>query len=146
MGSLSLPDSGTGYIDAVAIIYSLPPHPTYWPILLPFWEAARERRFEVVSSDLTLMEVLGGPIRTGDTSLGAAYEEMLSSDVRLLPILQPVLRNAAVLRLHSGLKTPDAIHAATALAARCTLFLTNDPHFRRVSGLPVAVLDDLLAG
>lgn len=51
----------------------------------------------------------------------------------------------ARLRAATGLKTPDALHAATALQAECALFVTNDTEFRRVDGLPVAILDDLLA-
>ncbi|MXX20157.1 MAG: type II toxin-antitoxin system VapC family toxin [Gemmatimonadetes bacterium] len=39
--------------------------------------------------------------------------------------------------------TPDAIHAATALQASRALFVTKDTDFRRVEGLPIAVLDDL---
>ena len=42
------------------------------------------------------------------------------------------------------LKTPDAIHAATALLAGCALFVTNDRGFKRVPGLRLAVLDDVL--
>ena len=38
----------------------------------------------------------------------------------------------------------DARHAATAIQAECALFITNDADFRRVPGLPVVVLDDLL--
>ena len=36
----------------------------------------------------------------------------------------------------------DALHAATALAAGCSLFVTNDTDFRRVPGLPAVILDD----
>ena len=35
-------------------------------------------------------------------------------------------------------------HAATALRAGCALFVTNDTDFRRVEGLPIIVLDDLV--
>jgi len=50
-----------------------------------------------------------------------------------------------VLRASSGLKTPDAIHAASALVAGCTHLITNDPAFRRVPNLVVVVLSDLIA-
>jgi predicted nucleic acid-binding protein len=40
------------------------------------------------------------------------------------------------------LKTPDAIHAATALLAGCALFVTNDPAFKRIAGLPVGLLSE----
>ena len=55
-----------------------------------------------------------------------------------------VFKDAARLRAETGLKTPDALHAATALRAGCALFITNDADFRRVPGLPIIVLDDLL--
>jgi predicted nucleic acid-binding protein len=64
----------------------------------------------------------------------------------LLPITQDVLREAARLRaLHTPLKSPDAIHAATALVHGCALFLTNDLGFRSITGLPLAILDEVIA-
>ena len=55
-----------------------------------------------------------------------------------------LLRDAAQLRADTNLKTPDAIHAATALAKGCVQFITNDPAFRRVSGLNIVVLSELI--
>jgi predicted nucleic acid-binding protein len=56
-----------------------------------------------------------------------------------------VLRQAAVLRATiPSLRTPDAIHAATALLGNCDMFLTNDPGFRRVPGLPLILLSNVL--
>ncbi len=56
------------------------------------------------------------------------------------------LREAARLRaLIPALESPDAMHAATALLYGCALFLTNDNGFRRILGLPFAILDDILA-
>jgi predicted nucleic acid-binding protein len=42
-----------------------------------------------------------------------------------------------------GLRTPDALHAATALATGCVPFVTNDPRFRRVLSLPLALLSEI---
>jgi predicted nucleic acid-binding protein len=42
------------------------------------------------------------------------------------------------------LKTPDAIHLATAQNAGCALFVTNDGGFRGLAALPLVILDDLL--
>jgi len=49
------------------------------------------------------------------------------------------------LRATTKLKTPDAIHAATALVASCALIVTNDAGFRNLPGLPVAILSDLIS-
>ncbi len=92
------------------------------------------------------METLVIPLRNTDTFLINAYEQLLlSSEMQLIPINQSVLRQAATLRANTNLKTPDAIHAATALSGNCTQFLTNDKGFRNVSGLPVVVLNEVLA-
>jgi predicted nucleic acid-binding protein len=92
------------------------------------------------------LEVLVGPLKTGNTRLEAGFRALLlgSTDVKLIPISQQVLERAAKLRAAIGLKTPDAIHAATALEYRSASFITNDPAFGRVTGLSVQVLNDLL--
>jgi predicted nucleic acid-binding protein len=65
-------------------------------------------------------------------------------EVQLIPATRSLWEHAARLRANTGLKTPDALHAATALDAASTLCITKDRDFRRVEGLPVVVLDDLL--
>lgn len=56
-----------------------------------------------------------------------------------MPTTLTIWEQAARLRA-LGLKTPDAVHAATGLAGSCALFLTNDPIFLRVPNLPVTIL------
>ena len=145
MGTLTLPASGLVYLDANPVIYSVENHPVYWPLLQPLWQAAKGKTIEIVSSDLVLMETLIGPLKSGDTALANAYEQLFQqAQTRLLPITHATLRRAAQLRATTKLKTPDALHAATALDASCALFVTNDVGFRVVPGLPLVVLDDLL--
>ena len=101
----------------------------------------------VVTSELTVMETLVKPFQTQDQALEAACRAVLfsTSDVLLVPVSRVILEQAARLRASTGLKTPDAVHAATALDAGCTLFVTNDAAFRRVTGLNVVALHELLA-
>lgn len=47
-------------------------------------------------------------------------------------------------RAEFNLRTPDAIQAATAIADNATGFISNDTAFKRIVGLDVMVLDDLL--
>ena len=109
------------------------------------WRAAQAGTVEIVSSELTLMEAMVGPLKSGNTTLEKAFEQvLLGTEMRLLPITQPVLREAARLRATTKLKTPDALHAATASDAGCALFITNDVGFRAVASLPLVILDDLL--
>ena len=146
MGSLSLPASGTIYVDTQVIIYSVERHPVYLPLIEPIWHAARAGNIAVVTSALTLLECLVLPLRLGDQALQRAYEQaLLGTELRLMPIDQGILREAAKLRAaSSSLRTPDAIHAATAAVGGCGLFVTNDMALRRLAGCAVAVLNDLL--
>jgi predicted nucleic acid-binding protein len=145
VGSLTLPSSGLVYFDANPVIYSVEKHPVYGPLLQPLWQAAQARTIEIVSSDLVLLETLVGPLIAGDTALANAYEQLFQqAQTRLLPITQTILRQAARLRATTKLKTPDALHAATAFDAGCVLFVTNDMAFRLVASLPLAILADLL--
>lgn len=92
------------------------------------------------------MEALVLPLRNNDLLLLETYEQLLlSEEMQLIPISQSVLKQAANLRARTKLKTPDAIHAATALSANCSQFLTNDQGFRNVPGLPVIILSEILA-
>lgn len=144
MGSLTLPASGSVYVDSMAVIYSVERYPDYWPLLEPMWLAAQAPTIEVVTSELTLMEVLVKPLKTNDAKLVTAFEQALvGTDVTLQPITQSILRDAAQLRATTNLRTPDAIHAASSKAIGCSLFVTNDIGFRNVPGLPVVILDDL---
>ncbi len=147
MGSLTLPSSGAVYADTSLFIYSIEGVLPYAPLLAPLWAAASAGTIEVVSSELTLMEALVGPYKRNDTALAADYEAVLrQGGVRAVPISETVLRAAAGLRAATpSLRTPDAIHAATASLNACKLFLTNDTGFKRLSGLNVLILDEVLA-
>lgn len=154
MGSLTIPESSLIYIDTSIVIYKIEQVANYCTLLNPLWDKFQAGEISLLSSELILLESLVLPIRRGNTQLLNAYQQLLlTSSIRLIPISQSILREAAQLRATTGLKTPDAIHAATALGdplrvsrRDCsTLFLTNDRQFRVVSGLPVIVLNEVLA-
>ena len=60
-----------------------------------------------------------------------------------MPVSAAIADLAAGLRAHHALRTPDALHVATALATGCDAFLTNDATLRRVTALPVISLASL---
>jgi predicted nucleic acid-binding protein len=146
VGSLTLPSSGPVYADTQVFIYSVEKHPKYASFLRPLWECVASGDLEIVTSELTLLEALIGPMKNSDSGLESDYESLfVCSGIRLFPITASILRAGARRRATlSSLRTPDAIHAATASACRCTLLLTNDVVFRRIPDLPVVILDDLL--
>ena len=145
MGAIILPPTGVICLDTAPVIYSVEKHADYWALMQPVWQASQAGQIGIVVSELALLETLVAPLKNADAGLIAAYERLLTkTEVRLLPITEQVLREAASLRAQFNLKTPDAIHAACALIHGCDLFVTNDPIFRRVPNLKVEILKDLI--
>ncbi len=145
MGQLSFPPLAKVYLDTAPFIYSVEKHADYWQILIPLWNALKQSEIEVFTSELTLLETLVQPIRQNNLTLVSAYETLLTkTDVKLEPINLTVLRRAADLRAAQNLKTPDAVHASTAIAANCSYFVTNDNGFKRLSNFNVVVLSEII--
>jgi len=116
------------YLDANAFIYAIEPGTPWTDELRRFFEKLHTGERKAVTSELTLAEVLPKPLALGATDLILAYETLLSAEspIEVLAINRMVLHQAASLRGQSKLKLADAIHAATALYANCTDFLSND--------------------
>lgn len=145
MGSLTLPPPGGRiYLDANTFIYSVERVDPYFPIVRPIWQASARGELTTRSSELLTVESLTGPLKRAQPRLVNLYERVLGQEVELIPVTRAILRSSAALRAAHGLKTPDAIHAATALDAGCDLFVTNDDIFKRIPGLPVVTLKDVL--
>ncbi|MBI1827567.1 MAG: PIN domain-containing protein [Planctomycetes bacterium] len=144
MGPLKLPDSGTVYLDSCCVIYAVESVEPYNQALQPLWQTAASGRVELSCSALTLLEVLVKPIRERKKELENAFRSFLvsSKEIQLLPIGVAVIERAARIRAETGLSTPDAIHAATALEVGVSTFITNDPAFRRVPGLAVTLIGE----
>lgn len=77
-----------------------------------------------VGSVLLLPEVLTKPMALGDEAVDR-IEELLSR-LELLPVTESIARTAVQLGARYGLKSVDAIHLATAVAAGADRFITND--------------------
>jgi predicted nucleic acid-binding protein len=94
-----------------------------------------------------MLELLVQPYRVSDIHRVNRFYALLTT-YQNLDWIPPTLEQAdlgARLRADHNLKTPDAIQAATALACRATGLVSNDSNLRKVAGLEVIVLDDLLA-
>ena len=85
----------------------------------------------MVCSELVIAETLVLPMREGNAELEVAFRSVFAApEVQLVPTTRQIWEDTARLRAETGLKTPDALHAATALRSGCTSF----PGSRRESG------------
>jgi predicted nucleic acid-binding protein len=91
------------------------------------------RRDEILTSVMTLGELLVQPMRDGDFALVQSFKRILRSPgITVLPFLDNAAEIFAKLRADKNIKPPDAIQLATAAVAGCDLFLTNDERLRSV--------------
>ena len=144
MGLIAEIGEGPAALDATAFIYWIEESPAYLDAIAPVFRAADGGDIEIVSSALTLLELLVVPYRAGDLGLAERYEALLkrSRGVRLIDIDTGQLRGAAQLRTLHGVRTPDALQLAAALAARCPVFVTNDRRLPAIPGLRILQLRD----
>lgn len=133
------------YIETAPLIYYVEEHPTYIAKMDVVVTTVENTSIEAVSSVITLTEVLNQPIKVGNTKLEQDYRNILvnSGSYRLVPVNVQIAEMAADLRARYGLRTPDALHVASAIVSGCDSFLTNDLGIKRVTELRVLVLDEL---
>lgn len=141
----ALKDVGRLYIETAPLIYYVETNPTYIARMDAIIDTVENQPIRAYSSVITLAEVLLQPLRTGDKTLEQEYRDILvnSGGYQLVPTTIPVAESAADLRARYNLRTPDALHVASALRAGCDAFLTNDTGIKRVTELTVLVLDEL---
>ena len=146
MGLIDEVRPGPVGLDTPVFIYFIEEERRFLSILKPIFEAIDGGTLEGVTSGLTLLEVLVTPYRAGNLPLAEEYEALLtrSRGLRLVDLDRGVLRNAALLRATLGMKPPDAIQVAAALAAGCPAFVTNDRKIPAVPGLKILQLRDYL--
>jgi predicted nucleic acid-binding protein len=90
------------------------------------------RRDELLTSTLTLAEVLVKPLSVGDRVWADRYEKLLNTPgVSLLTFDRAAARIYAQLRQDKTMRPPDAIQLSCAASAKCDLFITNDERLSR---------------
>lgn len=126
------------YLDSCIAIYLVEEHPAYF--------ASIERKLAepdgiVCYSPLTELECLVLPLRLKRNDLLDKFNRFFSLNLKL-EIHDAVYQEAARLRADFGIKTPDALHLATARFHNCTELWTNDG---RLAGVANSMAVDVVA-
>lgn len=128
MGLIEDLGSGRIGVDTAILIYFIEEAPAWLPVVRSLFLAADAGRLELVTSVVTLLEVLAFPYRASDDALARRYDTLLtrSRGIRLVDVTREQLRWAARLRASTGIRTPDALQLSAAHEAGCRAFVTND--------------------
>jgi len=132
------------FFDASALIYLVEGKP-------PFGQRVRQTLARLAEADsdlgtavsrLTWLESRVGPLKTNDTAVLASYDAFFARrDLVWVELTKDVVELATAIRVRHGLRTPDALQAASALQLGADhVFLTGDGAFNRVAGLSVKLL------
>ena len=102
----------------------------------------REPSVAVALSRLTWLECRVHPLREGNAVVLEAFDAFFQRpDIVWVDLSGQVIELATAIRARTGLKTPDALQAASCLQLGADhLFVTGDNAFRKVAGLNTKVL------
>lgn len=88
----------------------------------------------LVFSELSRMECRVQPLRAGNDAVLTAYDKLFGNAAyRTLSLDKQTFELATQLRAQHKLKTPDALHLATAICAGCDEFWTHDNRLAQVA-------------
>lgn len=120
------------YLDSNIVITILEHIAPLSPSQKQFIDALETGKISGVSSHLTLAECLVKPMRESNEQVIEAVLQFLENQdhVELLPVSRDILVKAAEIRAVTSTKLPDAIHLASAMAAGCQTFLSDDRGIR----------------
>ncbi len=132
-------------LDTAPLIYFIEENPAYIETVRFFFEAMDRGDFLVVTSTVTLLEVLVHPFRSNNRKLAAEYRDiLLNSKLTILEVSTSIAEQAAQLRAAHNIRTPDAIQVSAALSAGASHFLTNDIRLPEIPSIQIFSLDALL--
>lgn len=139
MGSLreeELPAGSVVALDTPVFVYFLEHHPRYYAAARALLRRIERGEVAGALSSLVFAELLVPAYRAGDRPLAKRILGLLTAfpHLQVVDVSPRIAAQAAELRAAHGLRTPDAIHAATALAAQAAGIVTNDRHFDRLAG------------
>jgi len=132
------------FFDASALIYLIEGKEPFAARVRKELAAAARKHPEMGAavSRLSWLECRVGPMKGNDSETLALFDAFFARpDLVWIELSRDVVELAAAVRVRHGLRTPDAMQAASCLQLGADhLFLTGDSTFKRVAGLNVKVL------
>lgn len=130
------------YLDTCCIIYLIEAASPFHGVVVA--RVLRERSApaaRLLTSRLSRLECRTKPLQGGDRALLGRYDEFFAqAGLDVIGVSDEIVERATELRAKYGLKTPDALHLATALEQASDVFLTGDAALARCGEVNVEVL------
>ena len=142
-----IPKGSRVLLDTVALIYFLEENERYSKSAEKIFSRIESGQLQGVMASLVFAELLVPLYRSGDPQAATGLSNRLRNfrNLEVIPLTTEISMGAARLRADYGLRTPDAIHAATAISTQSNGILTNDKRLKVISpeGLSIWLFDNL---
>ena len=134
LDAAKLPGGALLLVDSAPIIYTLEANARFAAHFAPLFQRHGDGEIGLAVTTITLAEVLSGPLKLGEEVLAKRYRAVLEAWL-VVDFTADIAESAARLRGKYGLKLPDAIQVASALAINADALVTHDRDFAKVRGL-----------
>lgn len=112
--------------DTNLFIYLLEPNHQFSLPTLELRTRMLRRGDQLLTSTITLAEILVKPTQLGDTPRCRKYEQGIVAAATVIPFDVKAARHYASIKSTRSVQAPDAVQLACAAAAGVDLFITND--------------------
>jgi len=129
------------FFDTNLFIYLIEENEKYLDSLMKMLNFLEENRYEIVTSTLTLGEILTKPYKDNKINLANQYIDFFNK-IELIELNQDIATKFAKIRADYAIKTPDAIQLASSVYAKCKYFATNDERLRTFKDCEILLLSD----
>ncbi len=136
LNAAALPLGALLLVDSAPIIYTLEANEHFAAHFALMFQRHANGELLLAVTTITIAEVLTGPLKAGEEALARRYRAVLDA-WQVVDFTSDIAESAARLRGQYGLKLPDAIQLASALAINADALVTHDRDFAAVRGLRV---------
>lgn len=133
------------YLDTNILIYLFEDFPVYHDVIQEITQCVDAGEAQLFTGEITIAELMVMPFRKDNPELIKFHMRALEDKafIKLLPTTRKVYLKTAFLRAtFPNMKTPDAIHVASAVEGGVDVFITNDAGIKTPSGLDRVLLSD----
>ena len=122
----------SGFWDTNLFIYRWELNPLYINPVRALRRKMLASGVELVTSTMTVGEIMTGPRKKMNETLAQQYKTTLSQVATIAPFDERAADLYARVRAEYGVKQPDAIQLACAASYGVEFFITNDEHLQKV--------------
>jgi predicted nucleic acid-binding protein len=132
------------FIDTAPIIYFIEEHPVYINEVSDIFDRTADGTVQVITSVITLIEVLAKPYKLGQNDIVDIYKDFFSNSkgFSVMGIDSGIAESTAKIRAEFGFKVPDALQLALFEHNDCDYFITNDKQLKDYDKTKIYILGE----